>query len=278
MFRYTRWTALREVGFWLGAAVIAAPVYLLVVLSFKTPQEAAVSPFAPPHALHVQNYSEAWAGGNGTATFGEALINSFITTAAVVALVIILGAPAGYALARRASRISGGLFWLFVVGMILPAQLGFLPLYVFLVNAGLAGSRLGLILVFVGQLLPLSVFLYTGFARSLPDDYEKAASVDGASSLRVFIQIVLPLMRPVTGTVAILVGMFTWNDFFTPLIFVGGTSNVTLPVAVQSFVGHYVSKWNLIFAGIVIALAPIVVFYISSQKYVIRGFTSGVRG
>jgi raffinose/stachyose/melibiose transport system permease protein len=278
MYRYTHSSALRELGFWLGALIIAAPVYLLVVLSLKSPQEASETPLAPPNGLYLDNYKAAWDGGGGTATFGEALINSFVTTAAVVALVIILGAPAGYALARRVSRVSGGLFWVFVVGLILPAQLGFLPLFVFLTNIGLGGSQLGLILVFVGQLLPVSVFLYTGFCRGLPEDYEQAASVDGASRLRTFFQIVLPLMRPVTGTVAILIGMFTWNDFFTPLIFVGGTDHVTLPVALQSFVGQFVTQWNLIFAGVVIALAPVLLFYLLSQKYVIRGFTSGVRG
>jgi raffinose/stachyose/melibiose transport system permease protein len=278
MYRYTRWTALRELGFWLGALVIAAPVYLLVALSLKTPGEAVESPLAPPGGVYTENFEQAWQSGSGTASFGEALVNSFVTTAAVCALVIALGAPAGYALARRASKLSGSLFWFFIVGLILPAQLGFLPLFVFMTDAGLGGTQLGLVLVFAGQLLPLAVFLYTGFSRSLPLDYEQAASVDGASRTRTFVQIVLPLMRPVTGTVAILVGMITWNDFFTPLIFVGGTDNVTLPVALQSFVGQYITHWNLIFAGIVIALAPVLIFYFLSQRYVIRGFTSGVRG
>ena len=280
MYRYTPWTALRELGFWIAGLAIVVPVYILVTLSFKSTEEAASSPaLSLPKRLDFSNYRGAWSGGdNGGVSFGHALVNSVVTTTSVIVLLIALGGPAGYMLARRTSRLSSGIFWVFVAGMVIPGTLGLLPLFVFLRTIGLIGTRLGLILVYVGIFMPYSVFLYTGFVRGLPTDYEEAALVDGASRLRVFVQVVLPLLRPVSGTVAILCGLFTWNDFFRALIFVGGTGNVTLPVAIQSFVGQYATEWNLIFAGIVIALAPVLLFYLVSQRYVIRGFASGVRG
>ncbi|SNR57240.1 carbohydrate ABC transporter permease [Actinomadura mexicana] len=277
--RYTWMSALRELGFWILAALVSLPVYFLVSLSLKSPSEGASSPFAPPRDLDLGNYRAAWnQGGNGTASFGAALLNSMFVTFVVVGLLLVIGAPAAYALARRSSRLSGGVFALFVAGIILPSQLGFIPIFVFFSRTGLAGTRIGLVLVYLGMLLPLSVFLYAGFFRRMPRAYEEAAMVDGATGLRAFVLIVLPLMRPVTGTVAILSGLLVWNDFFTPLIFVGGTGSITLPVAIYSFVGAYTAEWNLIFAGITIALAPMIVLYLVSQRYLIKGFSSGIRG
>jgi raffinose/stachyose/melibiose transport system permease protein len=189
-----------------------------------------------------------------------------------------LAAPAGYAIARRGSRLAGALFGLFALGLILPVQLGVIPLYSFMVEAELAGTREGLILVYVGMLLPLSVFLYTGFFRSLPPDYEEAARVDGASAARIFLQVVFPLVRPITGVVAILCGLLVWNDFFVSLVFVGGTDKETLPVAVYSFVGRFSAQWPLIFASALVAMLPILVFYVFMQRTVMRGFTSTLRG
>lgn len=279
MHRYTLRTGLREAAFWLSALVFVLPVYFLVALSLKTPEEAAKSPFALPSHPTLSNYGDAWTqAGGGLVTFFEALVNSAVTTVATVALLIAVGAPAGYVLARRTTRLSRGVFATFMLGLILPAQLGVVPLFVAMTNSGLGGTRVGLVLVYVGMLLPLSVFLYTGFFRRMPVDYEQAAHVDGASRVQVFVGIVLPLMRPVTGTVAVLSGILVWNDFFTPLIFVGGSDKLTLPVAIYSFVGQYTSQWQLIFASIVIALAPILLVYLVFQRYIIRGFASGVRG
>jgi raffinose/stachyose/melibiose transport system permease protein len=277
--RYTKWTAFRELGFWILGLGVILPIYFLITLSLKSSAGAAETGVAPPWNPTFENYSHAWSeGGAGAATFSQAMLNSVITTVAVVAILIIVGAPAGYAIARRRSRLSGTAFWLFAAGLILPVQLATIPLFSIMVETGLEGTRLGLILAYVGFMLPMTVFLYTGFFQSLPLDYEEAAQIDGASPSRTFVQVVLPLVKPVTGTVAILAGLFVWKDFYGPLVFVGGTDNVTLPVAIYSFVGKYVTAWNLIFASIVIALAPIVVVYIAMQRYIIKGFVSTVRG
>lgn len=279
MSRYTKWTALRELGFWIPGVGIILPIYFLLTLSLKTTAGEARTGVAPPWHPTLSNYTQAWhQAGAGTATFGQAMLNSVITTVAVVAILIVIGAPAGYVIARRRSRLSGAAFWLFAVGLILPVQLATIPLFSIMVQLGLEGTRLGLILAYVGFMLPLTMFLYTGFFQSLPPDYEEAAQIDGASPLRTFVQVVLPLVRPVTGTVAILIGLFVWKDFYGPLVFVGGTDKITLPVAIYSFVGKYVTSWNLIFASIVVALAPIVVVYAAMQRYIISGFVSTVRG
>src|SRR6185312_16636124 len=122
------------------------------------------------------------------------------------------------------------------------------------------------IVVYTGVLMPLSVFLYGGFFRRLPRDYEEAATVDGASRGAVFVRIVFPLMGPATGTVAILAGLIVWNDFFTALVFLNGSDYQTLPVVMYNYVGSLVSPWNLIFAVVIISMIPILIFYFFAQK------------
>lgn len=157
------------------------------------------------------------------------------------------------------------------------AQLSIIPLYVAFRPLGLVGTYLGMIILWVGVLMPLVVFLYTGFVRSLPKDYEEAARIDGAGTFRVYRSIVFPLLRPVTGTVAILTGLFIWNDFFVSLIFLGGSTVQTLPVAIYGFVGEYVSQWNFVFAAVIIAIVPIAIFFIFAQRQFIKGFAGGIK-
>lgn len=132
--------------------------------------------------------------------------------------------------------------------------------------------------MYVGLQMPLAVFLYTGFIRGLPTAYEEAARVDGARPLRVFAGVVFPLVRPVTGVVATLTGLFVWNDFFVALVFVGDTDKVTLPVAVYSFVGRFAAEWPLIFAAALIAAGPVVVLFGFAQRTIMKGFTSTLHG
>jgi raffinose/stachyose/melibiose transport system permease protein len=135
-----------------------------------------------------------------------------------------------------------------------------------------------MIVLEVGLQLPMVVFLYTGFARAMPREYEEAALMDGAGQIRVFYSVVFPLLRPVTGTVAILTGISIWNDFFNPLIFVSGTPSATLPIAIYSFVGEYASQWNVIFAAIIIALLPMLAFFLVAQRQMVKGFAGGLKG
>ena len=125
--------------------------------------------------------------------------------------------------------------------------------------------------------MPFSVFLYTGFARALPKEYEEASTVDGASTLRTFRRVVFPLLRPVTGTVAIFTGLIIWNDFFLSLIFLNGTNKTPLPVAVYTFVGAFASRWNLNFAAVIVSLLPVLIFFLFAQRQLIRGFTGGIK-
>ncbi|MGH3662272.1 MAG: carbohydrate ABC transporter permease [Micromonosporaceae bacterium] len=263
-----------EVGFAALAVVFAFPLYLLVAMSLKTPQQAARSPFSAPTTPRLANYTEAWS----QASLGVALLNSVVVTAVSVCLLVLLGALASYVLARRLSRLSNAVYLLFLVGIMVPFQMAIIPLYALIQDLGLMGTWTSVTVFYTGLLMPFTVFLYTGFLRAVPRDYEEAALTDGASPRQAFFRVVFPLLRPVTGTVAILDSLYVWNDFFAPLLFLGGSGQETLPVAIYAFVGQYVSQWNLIFAGLVIAMLPVLVIYFLLQRHMIKGFASGIRG
>jgi raffinose/stachyose/melibiose transport system permease protein len=135
-----------------------------------------------------------------------------------------------------------------------------------------------MIVLNIGLLMPLTVFLYTGFIRALPRDYEEAAVVDGAGTLRTYALVVFPLLLPITATVAVLLGIAVWNEFFIALFFLAGSRAQTVPVAIYSFLGDYAARENLLFAGLVITIAPILLFYLFTQRHLIRGFAAGVKG
>jgi raffinose/stachyose/melibiose transport system permease protein len=278
-FRYTRWTALREAVLIIVALIFGAPFYILVVLSLKSQAQIALSPLSLPLHPDWHNYWQMWEGTSSmSVTIGHSLINSLVVTAGSVTLLVAVGSLCGYVLARSQSRLSYGLYLLFVAGIIVPFQLGIIPIYVALRHLNLIGTYLGLILLHGGLLMPMTVFLYAGFIRVLPREYEEAAHVDGAGTARTLMHVVLPLLRPITGTVAVLTALFCWNDFFLSLIFLSGSKNQTLPVALYQFVGNYVEQWNLIFPTVVVALAPMALFYLFAQKQLIKGFTGGLRG
>jgi raffinose/stachyose/melibiose transport system permease protein len=195
-----------------------------------------------------------------------------------VLVLVLLGSLTGYVIARSTSRWSSWLYYLFLIAIVLPTQLGTVPLYIGARSLGLTGSVWGMIILYGGMLLPLAIFLYAGFFRGLGTEYEEAATIDGASRTQIFFRVVLPLMSPATGTVAILAGLIVWNDFFTSLIFLGGSDSQTLPVTMYYYIGSLVSQWNQIFAIVIISMIPILAFYLVAQRKFIQGFAGGLKG
>lgn len=277
LYRYTARSFARELSLLAIAVIWWIPFYFLVTIALKPTQDVLQSPMRFPSTLDFGNFSEAWKGSGSSISVSRGLQNSLIITGCTVLALIVLGSMCAYAIARRPGRIGNTLYLLFVLGIILPFQLGIVPVYVALRHLHLVGKYAGMILLNTGLLMPLAVFLYTGFVRALPREYEEAAQVDGASVMRTYTRVVFPLLLPVTGTVAILAGLIVWNDFFLSLIFLSGTPNATLPVAVYGFVGEYASQWNLIFAAVIVSLLPILAFFLVAQKQLIKGFTGGIK-
>jgi raffinose/stachyose/melibiose transport system permease protein len=272
--RYGLANLLTELAMICAALVIVFPVYVLVTLSLKSRGEVTKEPLSLPSSFLLSNYKNAWS----EASLGPAIVSSTVITVTSGLLLVLLGSLASFTLARRATRLSYATYLLFLLGLVLPFQLALIPLYQTVRDLHLIGTYWSMIGFYTGLQLPFTIFLYTGFLRSIPRDYEQAAAIDGASQLEAFAQVVFPLLRPVTGTVIILNAIFTWNDFLTPLLYLSGSDRRTIPVAVNSFVGQYVTQWQLVFAGLVIAIAPILIVYFLLQRTIIKGFASGLKG
>ncbi|MFD4957840.1 carbohydrate ABC transporter permease [Microbacterium sp. NPDC058389] len=273
MNRYTWRTGTLEGVLCVAALLFLFPVYILVNMAFRDPSDLK-SPISPTLEPTWRNFVEAWA----QAGLGGAIVNSIIVTVISVTLLVVLAAMAAYPLARITARWSSAMFYLFMVGLLLPFQLGLIPLYRLMRELGLLGGLVPLVIIYVGMRLPFSVFLYVQFLRQVPIDYEEAASLDGANRFQTFFRVVFPLVRPVTGTVVILNGLFVWNDFLIPLLYLSGTGNQTIPVAIYSFVGEFSTQWELVFASLLIGALPVVVAFFFIQKSLIQGLASGVKG
>lgn len=273
MTRYRPRTFLLELAMIAATAIFAFPLYILINLSLREPGNLG-QPLVPTTSPTLGNYGAAWRD----AQLGPAIANSFVVTAMSLLILVLVSAMAAYVLARSTSKLSTGVFVLFMVGLLLPFQLGLIPLYFTVRDLGLLGSVWSLILFHSGLQIPLSIFLYVGFIRALPRDYEEAAVIDGASAWQTFRQVVFPLLRPVTGTVIIINTVLIWNDFLTPLLYLSGSPQQTIPVAIYSFVGQYITRWEFVFAALVIGIAPVLIAYFLMQKHVIRGFAGGLKG
>jgi raffinose/stachyose/melibiose transport system permease protein len=278
MFRYTKLTAVREVAIWLLALVFLLPFFFLISTALKSDEEVfQSSPLALPAVPQFDNFADLFtAQGQSNVLLG--LTNSVILTVGAIFGLVLLGSLTGYVIMRSTQRWTKGAYYLFLIAIVLPAQLGTVPLYIGARAIGLTGSLWGMIILYTGMMLPLAIFLYAGFFRTLGTEYEEAAAIDGATRSQIFFRIVLPLMAPATGTVAILTGLIVWNDFMTALIFLGGSESQTLPVAMYYFIGSLVSQWNKIFAIVLVSMIPILTFYLIAQKKFIQGFAGGLKG
>ena len=255
------------------ALVVGFPLYVLVNLAVRAPSDTS-SPLAPTTSPTLENFTQAWQQG----ALGGALANSLLVTAGSVVIVLAVSALAAYPLARVAARWSRWTFLLILLGLVLPFQLAALPLYQTMRDLGLLGSAWALILFYSGLQVPFTTFLYVGFMRSMPREFEDAAVIDGCSPLQAFRFVVFPMLKPVTVTALVLNAVAVWNDFFTPLLYLSGSVQQTMPVAIAGFVGQYVSDWNLIFAALVISTVPVLVVYFALQRSIINGFAGGLKG
>jgi raffinose/stachyose/melibiose transport system permease protein len=273
MTRYTWRTGILEAGMIIVALIFVFPVVILVNIALRAPSDRT-SPLLPPLQPTLDNFAHAW----NDAHLGGAIVNSALVTIVSVVLLVVFSAAAAYPLARVTRTWTRLAFGLFLLGLLLPFQLAMIPLYSAIRDLGLVGTVWGLVIFYVGSQMPFSIFLYVQFLRSIPLDFEEAALIDGCGPVRAYFSVVFPLLRPVTGTVVILNAITVWNDFLTPLLYLSGSGNLTIPVALYGFVGDYVQQWPLVFAGLIISSAPVLIVYFLMQRSIIKGFAGGLKG
>lgn len=270
-------TGILEGGTWIFLIAYLTPFYLIAINSFKTRREIFENTTAIPGTWQVSNYTQAAEKMN----IGSSFFNSVIIIVCSVALIVLFSSMAAWALARDKSKKSKIIFYIFVGATVVPFQAVMLPLiklmgklHINAINFNMLGTRYGLIFMYIGFGASMSIFLYHGFIKSIPQDIEDAAIIDGCSKFQVYRKIIFPLLKPITVTVTVLNGIWIWNDFLLPFLTINGKIN-TIPLAMNNFFGAFSKQWELAMAGIVLSIIPMIIFYFFVQKYVIKGITQG---
>ncbi len=272
---YTGKLKILEVFAWLALIIYMTPFYLMIINSFKSRREIFANTTGLPTIWNYKNYLEAMDRMHVISAFA----NSIIITICSVVLILLFSSMAAWVLVRDKSRKSKIIFYIFVSGMIVPFQAVMLPLVKWMakIHFGpfqMLGTHYGLIFMYIGFGVSMSIFLYHGFIKGIPKEVEEAAIIDGCSKWQTYVKILLPLLKPITVTVAVLNSIWIWNDFLLPFLTINGKIN-TIPLAMNNFFGAFSKQWELAMAALIMAIIPIIIFYFFVQKQIIAGIVQG---
>ena len=247
------------------------PLMIMFVSGFKSTNEIFTNPFGLPEKWNLTSYIAAWKDAN----FGNYFFNSLIVTGVSILLIIVISSMGAYILARYEFPGRRLIFLYILSGLALPIRLAVIPLFVMIRSFHLQDTLTALFLVYTAGGLSFSTFLLTNFFRSIPLELEESARMDGAGYFRIYWQINLPLIRPALATIAVFNFNRIWNDFFFALIFISSESKKTIPLGIQNFFGEYTVRWDMLFAGLNIAVIPVIVFFIILSRQFIGGLIEG---
>ncbi|MCI9005058.1 MAG: carbohydrate ABC transporter permease [Lachnospiraceae bacterium] len=258
----------------LGLSTILFPLYMTIVIAFKQPSEMTNSIsgiLSLPKSWSLANFREAME----VTDFWNSLFNSLLITVLTVLLSIVLHSLLGYVVGRSKAKKKGYklIYFYIVSGMFVPFAILMMPL-VKQTAALQLDNMLGVILLYTVFYMPMNVLLYSGYLTNIPIALEEAAFVDGATTWTTYWKVIFPIMKPMHATVAILTALGTWNDVMTPLVIMSGSKN-TLPLAQLSFQTQFGANYNLAFASYLLALLPIILFYLICQKQILSGVVNG---
>ena len=248
------------------------PLFLVLINSFKTFSEITSNVLALPTKLVFENFTNAFRIMN----YPQYFLNTLIATAVGVSGVVLVSSLAGYRLSRTKTRYSFVIFMILIAPMMIPFHSFMISLVKVAKELHLIGSPLGLGVLYWGLGASLALFMYHGAVKSVPQELDDCAMIDGASPLRAFFQIIFPLLQPVTVSVVVINTMWMWNDFLLPLLVLSGSKKaLTLQLAAYNFFGLYKVDWNYAMAGVLLTILPAIIFYLSLQRYIIKGMVAG---
>jgi raffinose/stachyose/melibiose transport system permease protein len=249
------------------------PILLIIMNSFKTRRAIFGAPLSPPDAktFSLIGYSKVLGNAHVLTYFS----NSMIVTLGSMFLILLFGAMAAWALSEYKFRGSTMLALYMAIGIMVPIRLGSVAILTMMRQAGLNDTLTALILVYVAQGLPLSIFILSEFIEQIPRDLRDAARCDGVPETRIFFEVIAPLLRPAIATVAVFSIVPIWNDLWFPLILTSSESTHTITLGVQQFLGEYITDWNSVLSALSLAILPVVVVYVVFSRQLISGLTAG---
>jgi raffinose/stachyose/melibiose transport system permease protein len=256
----------------LSAVIFLVPFAFIVLTAMKTRQEAALLDFGWPGDIEfVSNLGAVFEARDYLLV--TAFINSTLVTIASVTIVVVLAAMVGWVLQRRASRLSGLVNFLVLAGLIVPPAV--VPTIWVMQLLGIFKTISGLVLIEVAFGLPFCVLLFRAFVSTIPRQLDEAAILDGAGPLRLFFQVIFPLLRGVIVTVVVVQAVFVFNDFTNPLYFLPGEENATVQLTLYNFQGQFQTSWHLLFMDILLITIPPLVMYVFFNRQIVAGLTAG---
>ncbi|MDC7232624.1 MAG: carbohydrate ABC transporter permease [Spirochaetales bacterium] len=258
------------------------PFLIVLMNSAKDAFQITVDPLGMPEDWTQigRNMVSIWTNGN--IRYPGSFRSSIIITVVSLLAITMLSSQAAWVLVRTKTRLSNTIFFIFVAAMVIPFQIVMFPLLSWfrtvytLTGLKLLRTYFGMVLAYVGFGCSLSVFLYHGFIKSIPYELEEAAKIDGCNRFQTFYIVIAPILRPIHATVMVLNGIWIWNDYLLPLLVLGKGNRIqTIPLAVANFAGAYVKQWDLIMTAILMAMVPIIIFFLAAQKHIIKGMVAG---
>ncbi|MFA6775474.1 MAG: carbohydrate ABC transporter permease [Sphaerochaetaceae bacterium] len=251
--------------------IVLFPIWVLLINSFKTRLTIYTNPFWIPRRWNFDNYRSVLREGDFLTYFK----NSLIVVLLSLLLVLIISSFAAFALSNWRGKTSHGLYLFFIAGMMLPIKIASIKLLELVRSLGLLNTIWSLVPIYIAMGLPIGVFVLTEFFREVPHELTEAAIIDGSTYFRVFVTIMLPLVRPALATVAIYNLIPFWNDLWFPLIFINEESQKTLLLGVTRLFGQYQTDWSKVLAVLTLSAIPVLVLYLSMSKQFIKGVTAG---
>ncbi len=257
---------------WVLLILFVIPFFIVVIDSLKTTGEIMGNPLSLPSKATFDNFTTAFT----TMNYPSAFLNTLLITVISVALICLLSCMTAYFLVRTKSKISAIIFMALVIGMMVPFQAIMIPLVSIYGGLGILSSRITLIYMYCGFGCGMAVFIFHGFIKSsVPVSLEEAAKIDGANMLQVFFLIVLPLLKPVIATIAVLDVLWIWNDYLLPSLVLTQPNQLTLPLSTYAFSGTMSVNFGPLIAALLLTIIPVLVIYIVLQKYIIEGIVAG---
>jgi len=247
--------------------IVGLPFYYILVNTFKTQQETAASPLALPTEWRLDTYQRVLEGQ----PIAQVFANTLVVTAVSIVLMLLIGSLAAFSVIMRRSKLINVVF---VIAFLVPGQVTLIPLYRLFAELRLVDSLQGLIVLYTAGSV-FCYFLIVGYMRSIPGEMIEAAKLDGAGPWQIYWRIALPLIRPILITVGVFQTMWVWNDFLTPVVFLSSPQNQTLVLQVYKAVGEFSVDWPAFLALSVIALLPMVIFFVAMQRYIVNGLLAG---
>ncbi|GAA5146715.1 carbohydrate ABC transporter permease [Microbacterium pseudoresistens] len=247
------------------------PFLFAVLTSFRPTSDVYADPLGLPTRLTFDNFANTIEQLH----YGRSVLNTVLILVGTSVLVVVFGSLASYPLARISRRWTGWAYRLFILGMSLPVFVTLAPLYLLMRDLGLLNSLFGVVLIYTATYLPITIFFYTSFLRQVPAELEEAAAIDGAGFFRMFWQIVLPLLRPVTGTLLVYIALHVWNDLVIPLVFLNEPETRTVMVNAYALVNPNTVEPTMLFPAAVLGVLPLLIVFLVLQKQVVAGMTAG---